>query len=131
MKISRMFAASALAAGLAVTATGGAAFAADTTEAPVWTSVPADAPTVPAKPSLDLASLEAVKTSVPKDAPSVPEKPSLDLGSLTGKKTPKDESEQADLVGKRLDNAKKGIEAAKSIVDTLTGIGGLFGFGGN
>ena len=124
MKISRMFAASALAAGLAVTATGGAAFAADTTEAPVRTSVPA-------KPSLDLASLEAVKTSVPKDAPSVPEKPSLDLGSLTGKKSPKDESEQADLVGKRLDNAKKGIEAAKSIVDTLTGIGGLFGFGGN
>ena len=101
-----MFAASALAAGLAVTATGGAAFAADTTEAPV-------------------------RTSVPKDAPSVPEKPSLDLGSLTGKKSPKDESEQADLVGKRLDNAKKGIEAAKSIVDTLTGIGGLFGFGGN
>lgn len=36
--------------------------------------------------------------------------------------------EQADLVGKRLDNAKKGMETTEKIVDTLGKLGGLFGF---
>ncbi|KQB84753.1 hypothetical protein [Corynebacterium lowii] len=39
------------------------------------------------------------------------------------------ETEKAELTGKRLDNAKKGVETAKGIVDTLGGLNGLFGGG--
>ncbi|MER0102514.1 hypothetical protein [Corynebacterium sp. KPL2734] len=44
--------------------------------------------------------------------------------------TKKDPKEQAELTGKHLDNAKKGVETAKGIVDTLNGLGGLFGLNG-
>ncbi|MBC3185039.1 hypothetical protein H7347_00310 [Corynebacterium sp. zg-331] len=37
--------------------------------------------------------------------------------------------EKADLTGKRLDNAQKGVDTAKGIVDTLGGLSGLFGGG--
>ncbi|KQB85931.1 MULTISPECIES: hypothetical protein [Corynebacterium] len=46
-----------------------------------------------------------------------------------GKKTYEEQVQQAELTSKRLDNAKKGIDSAKTIVDTLNGFGGLFGFG--
>ncbi|KQB85168.1 hypothetical protein [Corynebacterium oculi] len=42
-------------------------------------------------------------------------------------KSYEEQVQQAELTGKRLDNAKKGVETAKGIVDTLGGLGGLFG----
>ncbi|MDK8449505.1 hypothetical protein [Corynebacterium mastitidis] len=45
-------------------------------------------------------------------------------------KTYEEQVQQAELTGKRLDNAKKGVETAKGIVDTLGGLGGLFGMSG-
>lgn len=54
----------------------------------------------------------------------------VNADSSLNKKTPakKDPKEQAELTGKRLENAKKGVDTAKGIVDTLNGLGGLFGF---
>ncbi|MBC3185170.1 hypothetical protein H7347_01035 [Corynebacterium sp. zg-331] len=45
-------------------------------------------------------------------------------------KTYEEQVQQAELTGKRLDNAKKGVDTAKTIVDTLGGLGGLFGVNG-
>lgn len=53
-----------------------------------------------------------------------------DVKPLLPGKTYDEQVQQAELTGKRIDNAKKGVETAKGIVDTLGGLGGLFGFGG-
>lgn len=42
-----------------------------------------------------------------------------------------DPKKQAELTGMQLDNAKKGVETAKDIVDTLNGLGKLFGVNGD
>lgn len=64
--------------------------------------------------------------AIPDNAPVV-EQPTFDISNLTKPgKSHEEQVQQADLTGKRLDNAKKGVETAKTIVDTL---GGLFGFG--
>ncbi|KQB84093.1 hypothetical protein [Corynebacterium oculi] len=73
--------------------------------------------------------------AIPDNAPVV-EKPAFDLSTIKTDVKPalpgkshEEQVQQADLTGKRLDNAKKGVETAKTIVDTLGGLGGLFGFG--
>ncbi|MEJ4100875.1 hypothetical protein V5S96_10985 [Corynebacterium mastitidis] len=70
--------------------------------------------------------------AIPDNAP-VAEKPEFDLSTIKTDVKPvrpgksyEEQVQQAELTSKRLDNAKKGVETAKGIVDTL---GGLFGFG--
>ncbi|MDO5029697.1 MAG: hypothetical protein Q4E11_03815 [Corynebacterium sp.] len=64
-------------------------------------------------------STEAEETTAPEAKPEKPAKPTLE-----------EQKQKADLTTQRLDNAQKGIGAAKDIMDILGHIGGIFGLGG-
>lgn len=64
-----------------------------------------------------IATATAVAPAMAETAPAAP------------KPTYEEQVQQAELTGKRIDNAKKGTETAKDIVDTLQGLNNLFGGG--
>lgn len=62
---------------------------------------------------------EAEETEAPAAKPDKPAKPTLD-----------EQKQKADITNQRLENTKKGIDAAKDILGIIGQIGGIFGLGG-
>lgn len=88
--------------------------------------------TMKRKLTLGIAAAALAATTITPTAfadETTPDTTNIDPGFFLDQKAPtkKDPKEQAEITGMQLDNAKKGVETAKGIVDTLNGLGGLFG----
>lgn len=82
---------------------------------------------------LGTVALAATVAAAPATAVEADAKPAADVASVVENVKPDthaDKLGKAELTGKHLDNAKKGVESAKGIADTLSTLGGLFGLGG-